>query len=284
MKPARRRRIVLISLVTTSLLLFTAYYGESIGGPFHTVQRGVRVVLSPVESGVSRALKPVRDLINWVDDTLNAKKERDRLRKEREALLEEAAAAEQARRENRNLRALLSLNRELELARYSPVTVRVIARSPTVWYSTVTVNKGSSSGIKIDQPVIGGGGLVGRVSDVTSGTAQITLIADESSAVSSIIPASDTAGVVRPTVGNPDDLLLDFVTPRKQIRKGQRVVTAGTRSKRLESLFPPGIPIGRVSKVDGEEVDRYQRVHIEPYADLEGFDFVQVLRQPSSEN
>jgi rod shape-determining protein MreC len=55
------------------------------------------------------------------------------------------------------------------------------------------------------------------------------------------------------------------------------VVTAGSRSTRLESLFPPGIPIGTITKVDEEELSLYQRVHVKPFADLRKLDFVQVL-------
>ena len=61
-KQVRRRRAILGVLVGVSLILLTAYFGESSSSPLHTVQRGVVEVLSPVQEGASKALKPVRDV------------------------------------------------------------------------------------------------------------------------------------------------------------------------------------------------------------------------------
>ena len=62
------------------------------------------------------------------------------------------------------------------------------------------------------------------------------------------------------------------------------MVTSGFTSSRVESLFPRGIPIGRVTKVDLDEVELYQRVHIKPFADLRRLDYVQVLtKRPTTE-
>ena len=59
-KSVRRRRITVALLVACSLLLLTAYFGESAGGGLHSVQRGVLEVVSPIQDGASRALKPFR--------------------------------------------------------------------------------------------------------------------------------------------------------------------------------------------------------------------------------
>ena len=67
------------------------------------------------------------------------------------------------------------------------MTARVIARSSTSWYSGVKIDKGSSDGVKLDQPVIAAGGLAGKITRVTGGTAEVTLITDGSSAVSAQI-------------------------------------------------------------------------------------------------
>ena len=95
-----------------------------------------------------------------------------------------------------------------------------------------------------------------------------------------MINESGVAGVVEPAVGNPNDLLLEFIRRGDRISEGQTVVTAGSRSQRYESLFPPGIPVGTVSKVDAQELDVYQRVHIKPFAQLRRLDIVQVLTRP----
>ena len=79
-KTVRRRRAVLVLLVVLSLLLLTAYFGEAPGGRLHGVQRAFLTVVSPIQDGANKALKPVRDLFGWFGETLHAKSQRDQLR------------------------------------------------------------------------------------------------------------------------------------------------------------------------------------------------------------
>ena len=95
-KQVRRRRAVLALLVGLSLVLLTAYFGESIGGPLAPIQRGILEVFSPIQEGASRALKPFKDLADWVGDTFDAKERADKLKKERDPLRSEVTDADQA--------------------------------------------------------------------------------------------------------------------------------------------------------------------------------------------
>jgi rod shape-determining protein MreC len=153
----------------------------------------------------------------------------------------------------------------------------VIGRSPTVWYSTVTIDKGSSDGVRIDDPVVAAQGLAGKVTQTAPNTAQVTLITDADSAVTARVTPSGATGVVEPDVGNPDDLQLDFLERGARIAEGQMVVTAGFSTGDLGSIFPPGIPIGKITRATVEEQQAYQRVHLEPFADLRDMDFLKVL-------
>ena len=85
-------------------------------------------------------------------------------------------------------------------------------------------------------------------------------------------------GVVKPKVGNPNDMRLEYLDKNTKVEKGDLVITSGSTDKKLESLFPKGIPIGRVKRVDPDELDIYERIHIEPFADFKRMEFVQVLR------
>jgi len=277
-KVVRRRRAVLAVFIGLSLVMLTAYFGESSSGALHTLQRGAQEAFAPLETGTGRALKPFRDLFGWFGDTVDAKDENERLRAEVEALRKRLAEAETATRDVRQLRGIVKLTRQDGFPHGTdPVTARVIARSPTVWYSTVKIDKGSGDGVRQDQPVIAAGGLAGKVTRVTGGTAEVTLITDGSSAVSAQVMPDGANGIVKPDVGDPDDLLLDFVEKGRRVTKGATVVTSGFTSSRVESSFPRGVPIGRVSRVDLDEVELYQRVHVKPFADLRRLDYVQVL-------
>jgi rod shape-determining protein MreC len=277
-KAIRRRRAVLAIFVALSITILTAYFGESGGGLFHTLQRGAQEAFAPIETGASRALKPVRDFFGWAGDTIDAKDQNEALEKEVEQLRTDLAEAQTAVRDSGQLKAIAELHEQDYFPQGTrPVTARVIARSPTVWHSSVKIDKGSGDGVRVDQPVIAAGGLAGKVTSVTGGTSEVRLITDGQSGVSAQVFPAGVTGVVRPEVGNPDDLLLENVESGRRVTENTLVITSGFTSSRLESLFPRGIPIGRVSEVDFDELETYQRVHVKPFADLRQLDVVQVL-------
>jgi rod shape-determining protein MreC len=278
-KEIRRRRAILVALIVTSLVLLSAHFSEADSGPLHAIQRGVATVLSPLESVGSEALKPARDLIDWFDETFEARGENDRLQEELAATREQLAQAQAAIGENEQFRAMLGLD-ENELAgfepAYEPVTGRVIARSPSVVTATVTVDVGSRDGVEDDDPVIGPDGLVGRVLDATSSSAQVELITDPRNAVSARVVPDGPQGIVEPVAGDPDDLRLDFVTNEEAVEEGQILVTAGWSDGEISSAYPYGIPIGEITDTTLGEQD-FQRVTVEPFVDMRELQYVQVL-------
>jgi rod shape-determining protein MreC len=265
---------VLALLVIGAFVLLTITYGQGSNG----VQRGVSTIFSPVQSVADRALKPARDLVNWFDKTFDARGRNSRLHSELEAARKQSVGASAALAENAQLRKLLSLDRGGAIpSGYEPVTGEVIARSPTVWFADVAIDVGSGDGVAVEDPVVNGDGLVGTVSAVTGGSAQVALIADGASAVSAKVVPSGVQGVIKPEVGNPGNLILDFIDATKDIHKDQAVVTAGWRAQGLASHFPPNIPIGEVTRASPRELEAVGQVHVRPYADLRDLDLVQVL-------
>lgn len=277
-KVVRRRRAALAVFVALSIAILTAYFGESGGGFFHALQRGAQEAFAPIESGASRALKPVRDFFGWAGDTIDAKDQNEALKKEVQQLRAELAEAQTAVRDSGQLKAIAELRDQDYFPQGTrPVTARVIAKSPTAWHSSVKIDKGTGDGVRVDQPVVAAGGLIGKVTTATGGTSEVRLITDGESGVSAQVFPAGVTGVVRPEVGNPDDLLLENVESGRRVTENTLVITSGFTSARLESLFPRGIPIGRVTKVDFDELETYQRVHVKPFADLRRLDIVQVL-------
>ena len=283
-KVVRRRRAVLGLLVGCALILLTAYFGEGAGGGLHSIQRGALAIFSPIESVASDAVKPFRDLFNWFGDTFDAKSENKKLKKEVQELRTEVTAQDAKLRSSTQLQAISELDGELGLAAMKPVNARVVLASPVVWYSTVNINRGSGDGVHVNDPVINADGLVGRVVKTVSDASQVLLLTDPDSGVTARVSETGVPGIVQTgTPGNPNDLLMQRI-PRNEHAPivGQRVVTAGIESKKFTSFFPAGIPIGEVTKVDPNELDTSQQVHVKPYADLHNLDIVQVLTQPST--
>lgn len=273
-KQVRRRRAVLALLIVGSFALLTVTYGQGSDG----MQRGVSTIFSPIQSVADRALKPARDLVNWFDETFDAKGRNARLHDELETARAQAVGAKAALAENEQLKKLVELDDSGAIpGGYTTVTGRVIGRSPTVWFADVTIDVGSGDGVEVDDPVVNGDGLVGTVSAVTGGSARVTLIADHSSAVSAKIVPSGIQGVMKPAVGDPEDLILDFLSAEKRVGKGQSVVTLGQRGQGIDSSYPPNLPIGEVIEASLREQEAQGQVHIRPFADLRDLDIVQVL-------
>jgi len=261
-------------LVVLSLLLLTAYFGEAPSGRLHGVQRGFLTVVSPIQDGANKALKPVRDLFGWFGETLHAKSQRDQLLKQADKLRRELVTDQAEKRSYHELLSLYHLD-QLGVNDYHPVTATVVGKSPNIWYSTVTIDKGSSSGVRDNDPVINGEGLVGKVDLVASDGAQVELITDSTMGVSARIGTGNATGIVQPKVGDPNDLLLQYLPATASAVPGQYVVTSGTVASPDDSLYPPGILIGQVTSVNEESA--YKSVNVRPMANLHNLDIVQVL-------
>jgi rod shape-determining protein MreC len=277
-KTVRRRRVVLGLLVASSLILLTAYFGESAGGGLHSIQRGVLDVVSPIQEGASKALKPVRDLFGWTGDTLDAKGQLKDLRKENSTLREQVIREQSALRENEQLRSQLKLNATANLDDNGPVAARVIGEDPNLWYDQVSIDKGSSSGIRTNQAVVTGQGLIGKVTFVWDGGAVVTLITNHNTEVGATVSETGVKGLVKVDNGHPTELVLTSLAGQDIVKKGDTVVTSGTLSRvgRFPSPYPRNIPIGRVTKVDNPDQDD-QQAHIAPFANLRRLDVVEVL-------
>jgi rod shape-determining protein MreC len=281
-RAVRRRRAVLAALVALSLFLLTVYFGESSGGGLHAVQRGAMEVLAPIQEGADRALKPARDLFGWFGDTLDAKDERKRLAGERDALRRQVGELQVQLRELEQVKGLQEVNTTGGLGQYEPVQARVYQRSPSTWYQTAKINKGTSDGVRVDQPVVNGQGLVGKVKSVSDGNAVVMLLTDQEFGVSAEAPARAEPGSITPIAGGSGLLLFDLVDDAQKVRQGDLVVTAGTVSQRLPSVYPRSIVIGSVERIELGEGPLDRRIHVRPAADLRNLDIVEVLTKPDA--
>jgi rod shape-determining protein MreC len=273
-KTVRRRRMILALLVVLSIILLTAYFGESSGGGLHSVQRGFMTVVSPIQDGANTVLKPVRSAVGWFGEMLKAKDERTQLRRELAALRKAVVAERSGRKTSIEEHGIASIDRHASLSGYKPVSAEVLLESASIWYETIDVNKGSDEGIGVNDPVINAEGLVGKVTAVAPETAQVSLITDSKVSVSARISGRRQAGMIQPKVGNPSDLLLQYLPSNTKASENELVETSGTVENGYESLFPPGIPIGTITSIESESP---YKVNVRPAVELHGLDRVQVL-------
>jgi rod shape-determining protein MreC len=273
-----RRRLAVGVLVLLSLVLITLSFRSGEEGPLTSVQSAGSTVLRPFAVGFERVAQPFRDAYGWADSLLDARSDAERLRVENRELRQRAIQSEFALQENDYLRRLLTY---LDGARFpgdfDPVAAEVIGRPAGAFTQAIVVAAGSDNGVRVNDPVVTADGLVGLVTRVSPDTARVQLLTDEEAAVSAVDLRTSAPGIVLHARGTRETLVLDRVRKQDRVKVGDEVVTAGWRASGLSSLYPKGIPIGKVTSVGLTDTDLFQQVQIDPFVDFGSLDAVLVL-------
>jgi rod shape-determining protein MreC len=270
--------VVVGVLVVLSIALISVSFREGDDGPLTRAQDAGAEALRPFQVAADRVAEPFEDGYRWADSLLSARSDAARLAKENEALRQQLAQAQLARRENVSLRALLEFRDGSRFPRdYDGVAAAVIGRPAAAFSQAINVSVGSNEGVRRNDPVVTEDGLIGLVTRVSGSTARVTLLTDEQSAVSALDVRTSANGIVRHGRASRSTLVLDRVPKEEVVRVGDTVVTAGWQSPRLTSLYPRGIPIGAVTSVGQTDTDLYKQVLVEPFADFRSLDAVLVL-------
>ncbi len=265
-------------LTLLALALITLTFGESDEGPMHTVEEAASTVVRPFQVAAERVASPFRDAYGWASDLTGAKGDAERLRAENQVLRQQVIQNESALRENVQLRALLDYSSGPEFPDdYSYRAAEVVSHAPNAFRQQIVVAVGMNDGVQLNAPVVTNDGLVGQVTRVFSSRARVTLITDEQSAVAAIDLRSDATGIVRHGRGSGETLVLDFVSKKEVVKEGDEVVTAGSTTSDLASLYPRGIRVGAVTSVGQTDTDPYKQVQVEPYVDTSSLRSVLVL-------
>ncbi len=261
-----------------SIVLITIYFREPAGGGLHHVQSVGASVLRPFEVAAERISRPFRDAYGYMSDLVGAKSDNEKLRNEVDKLRQQAIENQTAAQENERLRALLHF-RDLPTfpKGYDAIATRVLVQPSSKFDRQVLVAAGSDAGVQKDAPVITEDGLVGTVTKVADKVALVTLLTDESSAVSAVDLNSRARGLVETTGSGNDALMLQRVTKDQVVGQGDTVITAGWRSRDLSSIYPRGIPIGVVTSVGQVDTDVYKQIQLQPYVDFSSLDSVLIL-------
>ncbi len=232
-----------------------------------------------VVSGVQRVFGAVE---RSVDGTLRSVGELRRLREEYEILLDEIEAyrrlegsIETLRAENNRLREQLGFASRMEVP---SIAAQVIGKESGRLFSSFTINQGRRNGVRRGQAVVayigGRQGLVGRIHEVSGGTAIVLPVFAAGSYVAARMERSRHEGLIEGT-GQPDDpLILRYLERqrRNEVQYDDLVVTSG-----LESIFPAGLPIGTVTRVTAPSYETSLHVAVDPVIDFDKLEYVFVL-------
>ena len=228
---------------------------------------------SPLQSASSKATGATSGFLQQIWNFRSTAKENEQL-KERLAQVEtELHSARTAATENERLKALLDLKDQTNIKN---VPARVIARDPSVWFNTITINRGSSSGVEVNMPVVTAGGIVGRIITVGPWSSQVMLITDEKAGAGAVVGQLGQSGALGSVRGRSDLgvglIEMRYVSGLEKVEINDYVMTTGQ-----DGIYPPGLNVGRVVEVKNGTATQAHQILIQPGAQLDHLEEVAVL-------
>ena len=273
------RRAVVVVLVLVALTFVTISFRSPTTGALHSVQGAGSTALRPFQVAATRVAQPFRDAYDYVHSLANAKAENKKLRKQNAELRLSALIARERLAKAPDYAKLLRLERGSRFPdAYRPINADVISNPGGPFAHTLTIGRGSSSGVRMNSPVVSGDGLVGIVSNVFPDAASVTLLTSPGYYVEARDLTTGVRGGVVPSSAGGGTLVLSGVEKTRVVHKGDVLVTNGTHSARYPDLYPYGILIGRVATKPGAtDTDPFLQVQVQPYANLGSLDALAVL-------
>ncbi len=272
---ARSTRLLVVALVSISLVTITIDYREGDDGPLASMGDAALTVISPLQEVVSKVTHPIGNFFSTLFRLPSIRHERDVLRERVDALETQLNEGRADQQRLADLEALLGLRESLG-PKVETTAAQVIANSVSNFEWTIEIDKGSSDGIARDMPVIASAGLVGHVVQVGANSSRVQLIIDPDSFVAGRLDVSQQTGLLAGQ-GN-QDLQMSLVESTAEVEPDERVVTAGYKIRDVaESLYPPNVLIGTVSRVLQEDAATEKFVTVRPAVDFSSLSLVLVV-------
>jgi rod shape-determining protein MreC len=268
----QRAPIWLVSLLVVNLVVM-AVDARDADGQQKLLRVWTQTFASPFQNASSKASGATAGFFQQIWNFRSTAQENEQLKERLSALEVELNNARQAEAENARLKALLDLNETSEI---KSVPARVIARDPSVWFNTITINRGSTSGISVNMPVVTGGGIVGRVITVSPFAAQVMLITDEKAGAGAVVGQLGQSGALGSVRGRADlgvsVIEMRYVSGLEKVEVNDSVMTTGQ-----DGIYPPGLNVGRVVEVKNGTATQAHQILIQPGAQLDHLEEVAVL-------
>ena len=254
-------------------LVIMAVDARDANGQHKILRIWTQTLSSPLQSTSSKVSGATSGFFQQIWNFRGTAAENEQL-KERLAKAEaELHAARQAEAENDRLKSLLELRDKSDI---KSIPARVIARDPSIWFNTITINRGSSSGVAVNMPVVTGGGIVGRVITVSPWASQVMLLTDEKAGAGAVVGQLGQSGALGSVRGRADlgvsVIEMRYVSGLEQVEVGDYVMTTGQ-----DGIYPPGLNIGKVVDVKKGTATQAHQILIQPGAQLDHLEEVAVL-------
>jgi rod shape-determining protein MreC len=256
---------LLVSVILVALLLLTV---QTRGGGSGRAGDAVTIILTPVQHLLVTVHRGVLGIWTSYTDWQSVRRDNAMLRAEVERLRVSGLQVAETAQENARLRHLLALQERLPL---SALAGEIVGRESGGWVRSLTVNRGRGSGVVQQTPVIVPEGLVGRVVQVRAGASVVQLLNDPASAVGAVVQRTRTPGLIE---GDPAGAIRFKFMARdgSQVAPGDVIVTSG-----VGTLFPKGVPIGRVAAIEDKGSALFHFAVVAPAVDFARIEEVLLL-------
>lgn len=249
---------VVIALI---LVIFPTVFGAMGIGRY--LKNGVNIVLTPVQKLFTKVTDAADGFVSYFTEFDRISEENDALRKQNAELRDKISSAEEAKQLNDWLFTYLELKREHP--DYSLQDANVIGRESSNYMTVFTLDKGSSHGIEANMPLVTPEGIVGYVSEVGTNWCRAVTLLQSGTDVGAYVERSGDVGVVEGdyTLSRDGLCRMKYMSADSDIKEGDRILSSG-----LGSVYPRGLVIGYVEKVEPDENSRALAVTVRPCADL----------------
>jgi len=261
-----------VALLVANLIIMAVDAKDADGGQ-KVLRIWTQTFASPLQSASSKATGATSGFFQQIWNFRSTAKENEQL-KERLAQVEtELHTAQANATENERLKALLDLRDQTNI---KSIPARVIARDPSVWFNTITINRGSSAGVEVNMPVVTPGGIVGRIITVGPWSSQVMLVTDEKAGAGAVVGQLGQSGALGSVRGRADLgiglIEMRYVSGLEKVEVNDYVMTTGQ-----DGIYPPGLNIGRVVEVKNGTATQAHQILIQPGAQLDHLEEVAVL-------
>lgn len=270
----RRRKVnqkIVILLVVLVMSVALAFFTSSERPLVVKVEAFWQDLLAPLEYGVTTLVQSGKSVTDRVLNYHHIQTENQALKEQLEELESRVHLLEEYRLENIRLRSILHFESSFA-DQYELLGAKVVARHPSNWQQTLTINRGRRDGVREGMAVITPKGVVGRIGTLGERSAEVILILDHEGALGGMIQSTRFPGIVESTGDRNIPLQMVQLPHDSPVKENQTVVTSG-----LGGIFPKGLRIGYVVDVQPEPNGLMKKALIKPFVDFERIEEVLVI-------
>ncbi|MBU0679830.1 MAG: rod shape-determining protein MreC [Proteobacteria bacterium] len=269
-RPSAFKTYFLYGLVITVLLMIiVSTVGRS---HFNVPQKFGMDVVGKGQYVVTRIVGGIGNVWNSYIALIHVRRENKVLRDELDRAIYTNQEYREAMAENIRLHKLLQIK---ETHKPPTLTAQIIGRDPSLWFRTLTIDRGTSDGIEKGMPVITVEGVVGQILETSRSTSKVLLAHDPNSAVNALVQKNRVQGIVKGEGSQSYNML--YILKNADVEEGDLIVTSG-----LGGSFPKGIPVGTVSSVTKTKRGMFQNITVTPSVNFSQLEYLIVILQQDS--